>query len=108
MHHRDPCTQNQHINLGTVSVGIREGSDSYGTRLHRDFGSLQEHELPRTSEVVRHHPDAGTQAWRNLNVKTIQCASPSWTRCSLAHDQAILWSKAKVRFYSDTVLCLGK
>ena len=43
-----------------------------------------------------------------LNVKMIQCASPSWTRCSLAHDQAIKWSKAKVRFYSDTVLCLGK
>ena len=31
-----------------------------------------------------------------LNVKTIECASPSWTRSSLAHDQAIKWSKAKV------------
>ena len=40
-----------------------------------------------------------------LNVKMIEGASPSWTRSSLAHDQAIMWSKAKVRV---SVLCLGK
>ena len=43
-----------------------------------------------------------------LNVRMIECASPSWTRSSLAQDQAIMWSKAKVRVYSDSVLWLGK
>ena len=35
-------------------------------------------------------------------MKMIQFASP------LAHDQAIKWSKAEVRVYSDSFLCLGK
>ena len=43
-----------------------------------------------------------------LNVRMIECASPSWTRSSLAQDQAIMWSKAKVRVFSDSVLWLGK
>ena len=43
-----------------------------------------------------------------LNVRMVECASPSWTRSSLAHDQAIKWSKAKVQVYSDSALCLGK
>ena len=30
----DPSTQNQHIDLVNVYVGINEGSDSYGTRLY--------------------------------------------------------------------------
>ena len=37
-----------------------------------------------------------------LNVRMIECASPSWTRSSLAHDQA------KVRVNSDSVVCFGK
>ena len=31
-----------------------------------------------------------------------------WTTSTLAHDQVKSWSKAKVRVYSDSVLCLGK
>ena len=61
----DPNTQNQHIDLVNVYVGINEGSDSYGTRLYWDLGSLQEHELRRASEFVRHHPEVGTQARRD-------------------------------------------
>ena len=30
-----------------------------------------------------------------LNVKTIESASPSWTRSVLSHDQVIQWTKAK-------------
>ena len=33
---------------------------------------------------------------------------PSWTRSTLAHDQVIKWTKAKVHVYSDSVLCLRK
>ena len=40
-----------------------------------------------------------------MNVKMIECASPTWSRSSLAHDQP---TKAKVRVYSDPVLCSGK
>ena len=98
-----PSTQNQHIGQETVYVGVNEGSDSYGIRFYSDLGSLQEHELRRASEFVRHHPEGEI-----LNVKMTECASLSWTRSSLAHDQAIKWSKAKVRVYSDSVLCLGK
>ena len=43
-----------------------------------------------------------------LNVKTIDCRSSCWTRSTLAHDQVKIWSKAKVRVYSDSVLCLGR
>ena len=43
-----------------------------------------------------------------LNVNTIGSASPSWTRSALSHDHVIQWTKATERFYSDSVLCLGK
>ena len=43
-----------------------------------------------------------------LNVHTIESASSSWTRSVLSHDQVIQWTKAKVRVYSDSVLCLRK
>ena len=39
----------------------------------------------------------------SLNGNTIHSASPSWTR---SLDQVIQWTKAKVRGYSDSVLCL--
>ena len=41
------------------------------------------------------------------NVSTIECTSLAWTRSSLAHDQAIKWSKAKERVYSYSVLRFG-
>ena len=43
-----------------------------------------------------------------LNVNTIESTSPSWTRSTLSHDQVIQWTKAKVRVYSDSLLCLVK
>ena len=43
-----------------------------------------------------------------LNVKPLESSSPSWTRSVLSHDQAIKWTKAKVRVYSDSVLCVGQ
>ena len=43
-----------------------------------------------------------------LNVKPLESSSPSWTRSVLSHDQAIKWTKATVRVYSDSVLCLGQ
>ena len=41
-----------------------------------------------------------------LNVLPIDGTAPSWTRSTLTHDQAITWTKAKVRVYSDSVPCL--
>ena len=43
-----------------------------------------------------------------LKVNTIDSASFSWTRSVLSHDQVIQWTRAKVRVYSDSVLCVGK
>ena len=42
-----------------------------------------------------------------LDVNTIDSTSPSWTRSTVTHDQVIQWTRAKVRVYSDSVLCLG-
>ena len=43
-----------------------------------------------------------------LNVTTIDWTAPSLMRSTLTHDQVSTWTKAKVRVYSDSVLCLGK
>ena len=43
-----------------------------------------------------------------LNVKPLESSSPAWTRSMLSHDQAIKWTKAKVRVYSDSVLWKAK
>ena len=43
-----------------------------------------------------------------LNVTPIDWTAPSWTRSALTHDQVITWTKAKVRVYSDSVLCMEK
>ena len=43
-----------------------------------------------------------------MNVHTIDSASLSCTRSTLSHDQAIQWTQAEVRDFSDSVLCLGK
>ena len=42
------------------------------------------------------------------NLETIDSTSRCWTRSTLAHDQVIRWTKAIVRVYSDSALCLGK
>ena len=42
------------------------------------------------------------------NVKSLESSSPSRTRSVLSHDQAIKWTKAKVRVYSDSVPCVGQ
>ena len=41
-------------------------------------------------------------------MNTIDSASPSWTRSELSHDQVVQWTKAKVRVYPDSALCLGR
>ena len=43
-----------------------------------------------------------------LNATTIDWTAPSWAISALTHDQVITWTKAKVRVYSDSVLCLEK
>ena len=55
-----------------------------------------------TQKLILEHPE------ENLNVSTIDNASPSWTRSVLSHDQVIQRTRAEVRVYTDSVLCLGK
>ena len=43
-----------------------------------------------------------------LDVKPLESSPPSWMRSVLSHDQAIKWTKAKVRVYSASVLCVGQ
>ena len=43
-----------------------------------------------------------------LNLSTMMYDFFPWMRMTLCHDKVIRWAKAKVHFYSDSVLCLGK
>ena len=43
-----------------------------------------------------------------LNVKSLESSTSSWTRSVLSHDQAIKWTKTKVRVHSDSVICGGQ
>ena len=38
----------------------------------------------------------------------IDWTAPSWARSTLSNNQVIKWTKARVRVYPDSVLCLGK
>ena len=55
-----------------------------------------------TQRLILEHPA------EILNVPPIDWTAPSWTRSTLTHDQVITWTKAKVRVYSDSILCLEK
>ena len=43
-----------------------------------------------------------------LNATPICGTAPSWARSALSHYQVITWTKARVRVYSDSVLCSGE
>ena len=55
-----------------------------------------------TQKLILEHPE------EIFNVHTIEITSHSSTRSVLSHDQVIQWTQAKVRVYSDSVLCLWK
>ena len=61
------------------------------------------------SEFIQYHTEIILDRSEEiLNVHTIESASLSWTRSTLAHDQVIQWTQAKVHVDSDSVLCLGE
>ena len=66
------------------------------------FGRSFQENLEITQKLVKE------QLEENLNVKTLDYQSPSWTRSALCNDKVIEWAKAKVCVYADSVLCLGK
>ena len=95
--------------MGTVHVFVNGSSHSSWTKLYREFGSFQEQELRGNTAFVQYYTEIGMEHLEEiLNVNTVESASPSWTRSVLSHDQVIQWTKAKVRDYSDSVLCLGR
>ena len=61
-----------------------------------EFGSIQEYHLRGAQDVVL------------FNVEVDRGTINRDSDCTLCHDQAIKWAKAKVHVYSDSVLCLGK
>ena len=112
MHHLwgSPSTQNQHkkilwmFMLASMKAAIHMGPDC--TEILEVYKNTNFEELQNLFDI--HQKLVPYKQAEILNVKTIDCASPSRTRWSLAHDQAIKWFKAKVRVYSDSVFCLGK
>ena len=92
--------------MSTIDEIIR----SYRASTAREFGCIQEYQLPETEDVVRHNVevDRGAITPDLLNVSTMIYIFSPWTRSAQCHDQAIKWAKAKVHVYSDSVLCLGK
>ena len=52
--------------MGIVHVFVNESSRSSWTKLYREFGSTQEHELRGNSEFVQYHTDIGIGTfWRD-------------------------------------------
>ena len=43
-----------------------------------------------------------------LDVTPIEWTAPLFARYTLSHDQVIKWTKARVRVYSDSVLCMSE
>ena len=100
----------QCVDMGNVHVFVNESSHSSWTELFGEFGDLQEHELRGNSAYPINITQKLTleHSEEILNVRTIDSASHSWTISVLSHDQVIQWTKAKVRVYSDSVLCLER
>ena len=101
--------EDQRVDLGTIYADNDESRHSSWTKLRWKFGRFQEHKLQGTSDFF----DTTQKLMLNhqseiLNVTTIEWTSLSWTRSTLSHDQLIMWTKAKVRVNSHSVLCLGK
>ena len=90
-------------------VFVNESSHSSWTESFGEPEGLQEHELRGNPELCQYHTKIDIGAfWRDSEcLYDWQCTS-SWTRSVLSHDQVIQWTKAKVRVYSDSILCPGK
>ena len=80
-----------------------------GPNYTENFGSFQEHELRENFDffgiIQKLILDRSDEI---LKVTPTESTAPSWTRSTLSHGQVIKWTKAKVRVYSDSVLCLEK
>ena len=88
--------------MENVYVFVNESSHSTWTKLFGELGNLQEHELRRNSDFIQRKLIL-ERSDGILNVHT-----PSWTRLTCAQDQVIQRTKAKVRVFSDSVVCLEK
>ena len=112
MHHlwRSPSTQTKPkmFGLENVYVGIMKAAIHMGPDCaeilevckNTNFEELQ-NLFDITQKLVHKQGEI-------LNVTMTECASLSWTRSSLAHDEAIKCSRQKVRVYLEAVLCNGK
>ena len=92
-----------------VHVFVDESSHSPWAEWFSKPRGLQEHELEGDWKFIQYHSKLILEHSEEiLNVKPLESSSPSWTRSVLSHDQAIKWTQAKVRVYSDSVLCVGQ
>ena len=80
---------------------IRSHNDNLEVYRNTNFEELQNFFDVTQKSILDHQAEI-------LNVKTIEWASPSWTRLTLSHDQVVTWTKGRVRVCSDSVLCLGR
>ena len=101
--------EDQGVDMVIVYVDNDESRHSSWTKLHWNFGSFQEHKLRGSSKFIRYHAeiDIGPSRWHS-ECDNDYWTAPSWTRSTLTHDQVVRWTKAKVRVYSGSVLCLVK
>ena len=98
------CVEDRRINLGTLSTRMKaaihlgpnytENLEVFRCTNFKALGIL----FHTTLKIFLHHQV------ETLNVKTIERTSLSWTRSTLF---MVKWTKARVRVYSHSVLCLG-
>ena len=112
MHHlwRSPSTQTKpkNFDLENVYVGIMKAAIHMGpdcTEILDVYKNTNFEELQNLFDITQKLVHKQGEI---LNVTMIECASLSWTRSSLAHDEATKCSRAKVRVYSDAALCNRK
>ena len=97
--------QNTCIDMVNVHGVVYESRHSSWAGFPNEFGNLQEHKIRKHRECVQHHSKI---CGKVLNVRGLECSSPSWTTSTLVNDQAIKWAKAKACVHADSVLCVGR
>ena len=81
--------------LNHISLNIWKFSGTQTSKNFKMYGiSLKDLILDRQAEI--------------LDVTPIDWTAPSWARSSLPHDQVSTWTNARVRVFSDSVICLVK
>ena len=100
--------QKQHHDLGIFMSFTMKAATHLSLNYEKNMEVLKCRNFENVGNLLTFIENLVTKTSREiLNVRTIDYRLSCWTESTLAHDQ-VKKSKAKVRVYSDSALCLGK